>query len=225
MSKLSASVRIPENENNRRPRDHLSTERRDEGYGITLYIYRRSSFDNFSFRSSTREFNERKKVRVYLYGLVNWKRGGGREGGSVWEKSYMVYWILFPGFGLDRRFDRCEEREGRLYFHPYYRYVMLRSRAFTNCVTVPFLRILVSPWPPFAKSSLPDRTFDLERTISQHMDYFGREKESECVHARCTQRMGISSRNARYTLFFLKQTSENIFDLRNIWTISSFKFE
>lgn len=91
-----------------------------------------------------------------------------------------------------------------------------RSRAFTNCVTVPFLRILVSPWPPFAKSSLPDRTFDLERTISQHMDYFGREKESECVHARCTQRMGISSRNARYTLFFLKQTSENIFDLRNI---------
>lgn len=35
--------------------------------------------------------NERKKVRVYLYGLVNWKRGGGREGGSVWEKSYMVY--------------------------------------------------------------------------------------------------------------------------------------
>lgn len=169
--------------------------------------------------------NERKKVRVYLYGLVNWKRGGGREGGSVWEKSYMVYWILFPGFGLDRRFDRCEEREGRLYFHPYYRYVMLRSRAFTNCVTVPFLRILVSPWPPFAKSSLPDRTFDLERTISQHMDYFGREKESECVHARCTQRMGISSRNARYTLFFLKQTSENIFDLRNIWTISSFKFE
>lgn len=169
--------------------------------------------------------NERKKVRVYLYGLVNWKRGGGREGGSVWEKSYMVYWILFPGFGLDRRFDRCEEREGRLYFHLYYRYVMLRSRAFTNCVTVPFLRILVSPWPPFAKSSLPDRTFDLERTISQHMDYFGREKESECVHARCTQRMGISSRNARYTLFFLKQTSENIFDLRNIWTISSFKFE
>lgn len=168
--------------------------------------------------------NERKKVRVYLYGLVNWKRGGGREGGSVWEKSYMVYWILFPGFGLDRRFDRCEEREGRLYFHLYYRYVMLRSRAFTNCVTVPFLRILVSPWPPFAKSSLPDRTFDLERTISQHMDYFGREKESECVHARCTQRMGISSRNARYT-FFLKQTSENIFDLRNIWTISSFKFE
>ena len=169
--------------------------------------------------------NERKKVRVYLYGLVNWKRGGGREGGSVWEKSYMVYWILFPGFGLDRRFDRFEEREGRLYFHPYYRYVMLRSRAFTNCVTVPFLRILVSPWPPFAKSSLPDRTFDLERTISQHMDYFGREKESECVHARCTQRMGISSRNARYTLFFLKQTSENIFDLRNIWTISSCKFE
>lgn len=169
--------------------------------------------------------NERKKVRVYLYGLVNWKRGGGREEGSVWEKSYMVYWILFPGFGLDRRFDRCEEREGRLYFHLYYRYVMLRSRAFTNCVTVPFLRILVSPWPPFAKSSLPDRKFDLERTISQHMDYFGREKESECVHARCTQRMGISSRNARYTLFFLKQTSENIFDLRNIWTISSFKFE
>lgn len=85
-----------------------------------------------------------------------------------------------------------------------------------SSVTVPFLRILVSPWPPFAKSSLPDRTFDLERTISQHMDYFGREKESECVHARCTQRMGISSRNARYTLFFLKQTSENIFDLRNI---------
>lgn len=77
-------------------------------------------------------------------------------------------------------------------------------------------RFVVSPWPPFAKSSLPDRTFDLERTISQHMDYFGREKESECVHARCTQRMGISSRNARYTLFFLKQTSENIFDLRNI---------
>ncbi len=108
--------------------------------------------------------NERKKVRVYLYGLVNWKRGGGREGGSVWEKSYMVYWILFPGFGLDRRFDRCEEREGRLYFHLYYRYVAessvyeLRYRSFSKnprFALASVCKILTS------RSNVRSRTYDI----------------------------------------------------------------
>lgn len=101
VSKLSASVRIPENENNRRPRDHLSTERRDEGYGITLYIYRRSSFDNFSFRSSTREFNERAKKSSSL-SLWSRKLEEGRRKGRgecLGEKLYGIlnsfsrFWI------------------------------------------------------------------------------------------------------------------------------------
>lgn len=75
VSNFSGSVRIPENENNRRPRDHLSSRNgeREEGYGITFYIY----FSSFLLRqflvslASIEVFNGRgeKKLEVYLYGL------------------------------------------------------------------------------------------------------------------------------------------------------------
>lgn len=95
----------------------------------------------------------------------------------------MGYWIPFPAFGLDRRFDRCERcfRERRsivlfvififVFIYSSAR-VHVRSRASLR-IAIPFLfpllRILVcgtlttTPWLRFAKYSLPDiESFDLD---------------------------------------------------------------
>lgn len=136
---------------------------------------------------------------------------------------------------MDRRFDRCAsvvfEREGRLYYFRLYLFVRTCTRAesseFTNCDTVSFsssknprLRNLDHhTLTPFCK--IFTSRYRIVRSRSRNtMDYFVREKESinACTHV-VHKRMGISSRNGG---FFLKQTSENIFDLRKIRTISSF---
>lgn len=123
----------------------------------------------------------------------------------------MGYWIPFPAFGLDRRFDRCAsvvfEREGRLYYFRLYLFVRTCTRAesseFTNCDTVSFsssknprLRNLDHhTLTPFCK--IFTSRYRIVRSRSRNtMDYFVREKESinACTHV-VHKRMGISSRN------------------------------
>lgn len=148
---------------------------------------------------------------------------GGREG-EAWKKVIS---------GVDVTFDRCVfswssfEREERSLLSIVFSRVVVgvtctRSTR-TNC------DIVFSKNPCFVagldhRRRLQNPRFPIERSISnvryrniRIITLHGRKGINKCA---CThvvhKRMGISSRNTRDTRSFLKQTSENIFDLRKI---------